>query len=73
MKSSEEIRQNGKTVLSGNQSLKGIFNNLIGKSFQGQKYQDYLKYVALQRGFEYGAIEFYKDGKLVETGTIKRH
>lgn len=73
MKLFEEIRQNGKTVLRGNQNLKVIFKNLTGKNFQGEEYQEYLIYVALQRGFEYGAIEFYKDGKLIEKGMIKRH
>ena len=39
----DEIRQNGKTVLSGEDgfSIPMFFNNLCGKNFSGEKYRDY--------------------------------
>lgn len=51
----DEIRQNGKTVLSGEDgfSIPMFFNNLCGKNFSGEKYRDYIKYIAFWRnGFQ---------------------
>lgn len=44
----DEIRQNGKTVLSGEDgfSIPMFFNNLCGKNFSGEKYRDYIRYIA---------------------------
>lgn len=44
----DEIRQNGKTVLSGEDgfSIPMFFNNLCGKNIPGEKYRDYIKYIA---------------------------
>ena len=41
----DEIRQNGKTVLSGEDgfSIPMFFNNLCGKNFSGEKYRDYIR------------------------------
>ncbi|MGY0427170.1 MAG: DUF7688 family protein [Polaribacter sp.] len=70
---SEEIKQNNKCVLRGNKgSLHMIFNNLIGKNFKGQEYQNYIKNVALIGGFKYGEIQLHINEKLIETGTIKK-
>ncbi len=69
----EEIKQNGTTILQGNEgSLKVIFNNLIGKNIKGVAYQNYLNNVAFNAGFEYGKILFLKDQKLIEIGTIEK-
>ena len=47
----DEIRQNGKTVLSGEDgfSIPMFFNNLCGKNFSGEKYRDYIKYIASEK------------------------
>ena len=44
----EEIRQNGKVVLSSDDgfSIPMFFNNLCGKNFSGEKYRIYLQSVA---------------------------
>ena len=55
----DEIRQNGKTVLSGEDgfSTPMFFNNLCGKNFSGEKYRDYIKYIAFgEMGFKPGGI-----------------
>ncbi len=71
---SEAIKQNGNCILCGNKgSLQVIFNNLIGKNFQGDTYQNYLKNVAFKGGFQYGDIQFYSNEKLIEVGTIKNN
>lgn len=69
----EEIRQNGSTVLasSSEHAIPMIFNNLCGKNFLGKEYQDYIRYIALgEMGFKPGRIELYRDGILIRTGTI---
>ena len=51
----DEIRQNGKTVLSGEDgfSIPMFFNNLCGKNFSGEKYRDYIRYIAFgEMGFK---------------------
>ena len=71
----DEIRQDGKVVLSSEDgfSIPMFFNNLCGKNFSGEKYRDYIKYVALgEMGFKPGIIEFYRDGVLQRTGEIPK-
>ena len=45
----ETIRQNEKIILHSNDgiSIKMIFRNLTGKNFQGQKYLEYIRYIAI--------------------------
>ena len=69
----DEIRQNGKTVLSGEDvfSIPMIFKNLFGKNFLKKKYRDYIKYIAFgEMGFKPGEIMLYRNGTLVRTGKI---
>ena len=71
----DEIRQNGKTVLSGEDgfSIPMFFNNLCGKNFSGEKYRDYIRDIALgEMGFKPGEISLYRDGKQVRTGIIPK-
>ncbi len=71
----EEIRQNGKEVLSSEDgvSIPMFFNNLCGKNFSGEKYRDYIRYVALDdMGFKPGKIEYYRDGVQQKTGEIPK-
>ncbi len=71
----EEIRQNGKVVLSSEDgvSIPMLFNNLCGKNFSGGKYQNYIRYVALgDMGFKSGIIEYFRDGVLQKTGEIPK-
>ena len=71
----EEIRQNGSTVLasSSEHAIPMIFNNLCGKNFSGTQYRDYIKNIALgEMGFKPGRIEFYRDGVLQRTGEIPK-
>ena len=69
----DEIRQNGKTVLSGEDgfSISMFFNNLCGKIFSGEKYRDYIRYIAFgEMGFKPGEITLYRNGVQVWTGKI---
>lgn len=69
----DEIRQNGKVVLSGGDgfSILMFFNNLCGKNFSGEKYRDYIRYIAFgEMGFKSGEIMLYRNGILVRTGKI---
>lgn len=71
----EEIKQNGRTVLSSTDgfSIPMFFNNLCGKNFSGEKYRDYIRNIALREmGFKPGRIEFYRDGVLQRTGEIPK-
>lgn len=71
----EEIRQDGKTVLSSEDgfSMPMFFNNLCGKNFSGEKYRDYIQYIVLgEMGFKPGKIELYRNGVLVGNGTIPK-
>ena len=71
-KENAEIHQNGQWILKGDESsIKGIFNNLIGKNFQGKEYEDYIKYVALEKGFKKGEIKIYIKKEFINRGTIK--
>jgi hypothetical protein len=69
----EEIRQDGRTILSSEDgySIRMFFNNLSGKNFSGKEYRDYVRNIAFgEMGFRPGTIEFYCDGKKVRTGTL---
>ena len=69
----DEIRQDGKTVLSGEDgvSIPIFFNNLCGMNFSGNEYRDYIRNIALgEMGFKPGVIGFYRDGVLQRTGEI---
>lgn len=71
----EEIRQDGQTVLSSEDgfSIPMFFNNLCGKNFSGEKYRDYIRYIAIgEMGFKPGEIELYRNGMLVASGTIPK-
>lgn len=71
----EEIKQNGRTVLSSTDgfSMSMFFNNLCGKNFSGEKYRDYIRNIALgEMGFQPGEISLYRDGKQVGTGVIPK-
>lgn len=71
----EEIRQNGCTVLAScsEHAIPMIFNNLCGKNFSGNEYRDYIRYIALgEMGFKPGRIELYRDGELLKTGYIPK-
>jgi len=71
----EEIRQDGKVVLSSDaeHAIPMIFNNLCGKNFSGEEYRNYIRYVALgEMGFKPGRIELYRDGKLLKHGDIPK-
>ena len=71
----EEIRQDGQTVLSSEDgfSIPMFFNNLCGKNFSGEKFRDYIRYIAIgEMGFKPGEIELYRNGVLVASGTIPK-
>lgn len=51
----EEIKQNGRTVLSSTDgfSIPMFFNNLCGKNLSSEKYRDYIRNIALREmGFK---------------------
>ena len=64
-----EIRQDGKTILSGDElSLKMVFNNMTGKNFSGQEYEKYKSFVEGE-GFDLNKpFALYNNGSLVKTG-----
>ena len=69
----EEIRQDGRTILSSEDgfSIRMFFNNLSGKNFSGKEYRDYVRNIAFgEMGFRPGTIELYYDGKKVRTRTL---
>lgn len=71
----DEIRQNGKVVLSGEDgfSIPMFFNNLCGKNLSSEKYRDYIRNIALREmGFKPGEISLYRDGKQIGTGVIPK-
>lgn len=55
------IAQNGKPILSSNDSLMVIWNNLIGKNFRGEKHKEYIDW-ALRNGFDRGEIQYIEKG-----------
>ncbi len=68
----EEIKQNGKVLLSSGDgvSVPMIFNNLSGRNFSGSRYRDYLATVRHEFGVSAGTIEHYRDSVLVDTAVI---
>ena len=46
----EEIRQDGRTILSSEDgfSIRMFFNNLSGKNFSGKEYRDYVRNIAFR-------------------------
>ncbi len=71
----EEIRQNGKTILFSNDgcSIPVIFNNLTGRNIQQNEYRIYLHCVAFRdMGFSAGTIDYYQNGTLLKSGVIPR-
>ena len=67
----EEIRQNGCTVLAS--CSEHAIPNLCGKNFSGKEYRDYIRYIALgEMGFKPGRIELYRDGELLKSGYIPK-
>lgn len=71
----EEIRQNGKTILSSDDgcSIPVIFNNLIGRNMEQDEYKIYLRYVAFKdMGFSAGTIDYYQNRHLLKSGVIPR-
>ena len=74
--STQEIRQNGTTVLHSTDgvSIPVIFNNLTGRnSDTSHDYRNYINGVAIpEMGFELGNIELIADGVTVKTGTIRK-
>ena len=54
----EEIRQDGRTILSSEDgfSIRMFFNNLSGKNFSGKEYRDYVRNIAFgEMGFRPGS------------------
>lgn len=52
-------------------SIKMIFKNLTGKNFQGQKYAEYIRHIAIgEMGFSPGIIEHCRDGEVIGKGKI---
>lgn len=69
----EEIRQDGKVILSSpdRRTISMIYNNLTGKNFSGQKYRDYIAYVAFEdMGFRPGTITYTRDGIPIKEDVI---
>lgn len=69
----DEIRQNGKTVLSGEDgfSTPMFFNNLCGKKLFRREVPGLYQIHSLRRmGFKPGGIMLYRNGTLVRTGKI---
>lgn len=63
-------RQNS-VVRRGWFSIPMFFNNLCGKNFSGEKYRDYIRYIAFgEMGFKPGEITLYRNGVQVRTGKI---
>ena len=55
------IAQNGRPILSSNDSLMVIWNNLIGKNFRNEKHKEYIDWV-LRNGFDRGEIQYIEKG-----------
>ena len=75
MNATQELRQNGKTVLHSADgiSLRMIFNNLAGRTFDSPaEYRDYLPHVAFaQMPFQPGVVEYVDRGKILPTACIQ--
>lgn len=71
----DEIRQDGKTVLSSSDgvSIPMIFRNLSGRNFSGKEYRNYLRHVAYDdMGFVPGTITLWHDGRLVAEAKLEK-
>lgn len=71
----DEIRQDGKTVLSSSDgiSIPMIFRNLSGRNFSGKEYRNYLKHVAYNdMGFVPGTITLWHGGRLVAEAKLEK-
>ena len=64
-----EIRQDDKTILSGDElSLKMVFNNMTGKNLSGQEYEKYKSFIEGE-GFDLNkTFALYNNGSLIKTG-----
>ena len=64
-----EIRQDGKTILSGDElSLKMVFNNMTGKNLSGQEYEKYKSFIEGE-GFDLNkTFALYNNGSFIKTG-----
>jgi hypothetical protein len=52
-------------------SIKMIFGNLTGRNFQGQKYVEYIRHIAIgSMGFSPGTIELCRDEEVIGKGKI---
>ena len=75
MNATQELRQNGKTVLHSEDGigLRMIFNNLARRNFDSPaEYRDYLQHVAFaQMHFQPGVVEFVEQGKTLDTAAIQ--
>lgn len=75
MKTTQEIWQNGRTVLRSEDgiSLRMIFNNLAGRNFDSPaEYRDYLRNVAFaQMHLQPGVVEFVEQGKILDKAFIQ--
>lgn len=73
----QEIRQNAVAILTSedNCSIPVIFNNLTGKNHEtDEEYQTYIEHIAIPlMGFSYGEIERVENGKVMETGQIRKY
>lgn len=75
MNATQELRQNGKTVLHSEDgiSLRMIFNNLAGRNFDSPaEYRDYHQHVAFaQMHFQPGVVEFVEQGRILDKAVIQ--
>ncbi len=69
----EEIRQNGKTII---EHTDGILIRIVFKhltNYAAPDYESYIKNIAIRdMGFDYGEIEYYRNGVLYKQGVIKQ-
>lgn len=71
----DEIRQDGKTVLSSSDgiSVPMVFRNLSGRNFSGKEYRNYLRHVAYDdMGFVPGTITLWRGGRLVAETELEK-
>lgn len=69
----ESIRQNGRNILHSDNgiSIKIIFRNLTDRDFQGRKYVEYIRHIAIgNMGFSPGTIELCRDEEVIGKGKI---
>ena len=71
----DEIRQDGKTVLSSSDgiSIPMVCRNLSGRNFSGKEYRNYLRHVAYDdMGFVSGTITLWHGGRLVAETELEK-